>query len=69
VLGYESGRVEIWDVRYPSAAMVALEAHKSPVVALDYAADQRMLLSADGEGTMHLWPIVPTEQLVADAGG
>jgi hypothetical protein len=65
VMGYESGRVEIWDVRYPSAAMVALEAHQSPVVVIDYAAERQLLLTADGEGTMHMWPILLADKLVA----
>lgn len=68
VLGYESGRVEIWDVRYPSAAMVALEAHQSAVLAIDYSAERQLLLTADGEGTMHVWPIPTADELVAGAG-
>jgi len=68
VLGYESGRVEIWDVQHPSAAMIALDAHAAPVVSLDYDPQRRRLLSAGQDGTIRLWPLPSPQELLAQAG-
>ena len=65
VVGFENGRVEVWDVRFPTAATIALDAHKSPVVALDYDPERQLVLSADSEGTIHLWPMPSPEDLLA----
>lgn len=64
VLGYENGRVEVWDARYPTAPMIDVAAHTSPVVSLDYDGTRKVLLSADREGSIHLWPLPEAAELI-----
>ncbi|MEO8758161.1 MAG: TIR domain-containing protein [Devosia sp.] len=65
VLGLESGALQVWDVQHPNAPMIAVNAHTAPVIAVDYDRKRRLLLSADQEGTIHLWPLLPPEELLA----
>jgi len=67
VLGFESGRLEVWDVRHASAPMIAVDRHTAPIVALDHDPKRRLLLSADQDGTIHLWPLLEPAELAARA--
>lgn len=64
-IGYESGRLELWDVTAMTTPMVSLAPYKSPIAALDYDSQRGLLLSADADGTVNAWPLPDVRHLLA----
>jgi WD40 repeat protein len=52
--------VQLWDVDRPDSTQFIFEGHQSQVVAVAVSADDARIVSASADGTIRIWPNLPT---------
>ena len=70
-LGGTDGLIEIWDfnkmkldtVRLPYQGKELYMVHNSPILALDFSQDERLLVSGDKTGTIKVWKVADGKRL------
>lgn len=62
--GLDNGRLQVWDTTSASAPMIDIQAHGQPISTIDVSADDKWLLTGDHGGTIKLWPLLTTPELL-----
>jgi WD40 repeat protein len=62
--GLDNGRLQVWDATSASATMIDLVAHGEPIEWIDASSDGKWLLTGDIGGTIKLWTLFTTAELL-----
>jgi WD40 repeat protein len=52
--------VQLWDIDRPESTQFTFEGHQSQVVAVAVSSDDARIVSASADGTLRIWPNLPT---------
>lgn len=60
VASFDPNEVQLWDTDNPSEAQFIFAGHQAQVVSVAISADNRRIVSGSADGTVRIWPNLPT---------